>query len=235
MYAPRRRIRAGRWRSSATTTTSRSGPYGVGSKIRDATIDRHRGDARLPGLRRRAARVPRAARPAGRRPARRRRRGRGRRRRQDPLTAELDRGIKKTGEHNYEVQRATLDSLLGNMGALSQGRRASSPRCRTASRPGSVCSAIRPDGPFAKIGLQNGDVISAINGLEMTSPDQALEVYTKLKTANHLSVGARTQRPEDHQGLQHPMKTKTDATTVGHARSGPALRPRRAVLRHATR
>ena len=48
---------------------------------------------------------------------------------------------------------------------------------------------MRPDGPFGKIGLQNGDVISAINGLEMTSPDKALEVYTKLKTASHLSVG----------------------------------------------
>ena len=38
------------------------------------------------------------------------------------------------------------------------------------------------------IGLLNGDVISAINGLEMNSPDQALLAYTKLKTANHLSV-----------------------------------------------
>ena len=44
-------------------------------------------------------------------------------------------------------------------------------------------------GPFGLIGLQNGDVISAINGLEMTSPDKALEVYTKLKSASHLSVG----------------------------------------------
>ncbi len=105
----------------------------------------------------------------------------------DPLTAELDRGIKKLGEHNYEVQRSTVDSLLGNMGALAKGARIV-PETRDGKAAGFRLFSIRPEGPFAKIGLQNGDVISAINGLEMTSPDKALEVYTKLKTANHLSV-----------------------------------------------
>ena len=38
----------------------------------------------------------------------------------DPLTAELDKGIKKTGEHSYEVQRTAVDSLLGNHGAGPQ-------------------------------------------------------------------------------------------------------------------
>ena len=37
--------------------------------------------------------------------------------------------------------------------------------------------------------MQNGDVISAINGLEITSPEKALEVYAKLKSASHLSLG----------------------------------------------
>ncbi len=102
--------------------------------------------------------------------------------------AELDRGIKKTGEHNYEVQRATVDSLLGNMSLLSRSARIV-PEIRDGKAAGFRLFSVRPDGPFAKIGLQNGDVISAINGLEMTSPDKALEVYTKLKSASHLSVG----------------------------------------------
>jgi general secretion pathway protein C len=102
--------------------------------------------------------------------------------------AELDRGIKKVGEHNYEVQRATVDSLLGNMSLLSRSARIV-PEIRDGKAAGFRLFSVRPDGPFAKIGLQNGDVISAINGLEMTSPDKALEVYTKLKSASHLSVG----------------------------------------------
>jgi general secretion pathway protein C len=106
----------------------------------------------------------------------------------DPMMAELDKGIKKIGEHNYEVQRGTVDSLLGNMSMLSRSARIV-PEIRDGRAAGFRLFSVRPDGPFAKIGLQNGDVISAINGLEMTSPDKALEVYTKLKSASHLSVG----------------------------------------------
>jgi general secretion pathway protein C len=106
----------------------------------------------------------------------------------DPLAAELEKGVKKTGEHTYEVQRGTVDSLLGNMSALSRAARIV-PEIRDGRAAGFRLFSVRPDGPFAKIGLQNGDVISAINGLEMSSPDQALMVYTKLKSASHLSVG----------------------------------------------
>jgi len=105
----------------------------------------------------------------------------------DPLAAELDKGIKKLGENNYEVQRGTVDALLGNMGALAKGARIV-PETKDGKPAGFRLFSIRPDGPFAKIGLLNGDVVSAINGLEMNSPDQALLAYTKLKTANHLSV-----------------------------------------------
>ena len=48
--------------------------------------------------------------------------------------------------------------------------------------------AIRPSSAFAKIGLQNGDTIHAINGFDLTSPDKALEVYTKVREANSISV-----------------------------------------------
>jgi general secretion pathway protein C len=106
----------------------------------------------------------------------------------DPLAAELQKGVKKTGEHTYEVQRGTVDSLLNNMSALSRAARIV-PELKDGRAAGFRLFSVRPDGPFAMIGLQNGDVISAINGLEMSSPDQALMVYTKLKSASHLSVG----------------------------------------------
>jgi general secretion pathway protein C len=105
----------------------------------------------------------------------------------DPLAAELDRGIKKISEHQYEIQRGTVDSMLGNMAVLSRSARIV-PEVRDGKSAGFRLFSIKPDGPFGKIGLQNGDVIHAINGMEMTSPDNALVVYTKLKSANHLSV-----------------------------------------------
>jgi general secretion pathway protein C len=105
----------------------------------------------------------------------------------DPFVTELEKGIRKTGEHSYEVQRGTVDSLLGNMAVLSRSARIV-PEVRDGRAAGFRLFSVRPDGPFGKIGIQNGDVIYAINGLDMTSPDKALEIYTKLKSANHLSV-----------------------------------------------
>ncbi len=161
------------------------GPYSIGSKIRDATIsdiveDRIyldvNGRKEYLDLLDKTPLAPNTPAPVAAAPP------------ADPLMAELDRGIKKVGEHNYEVQRATVDSLLGNMSLLSRSARIV-PEIRDGKAAGFRLFSVRPDGPFAKIGLQNGDVISAINGLEMTSPDKALEVYTKLKSASHLSVG----------------------------------------------
>ncbi|HEX3903050.1 MAG TPA: type II secretion system protein GspC [Polyangia bacterium] len=162
------------------------GPYGVGSKIREATIDEidetrayldfgggRREYLELLDLPAGAPAAPVAAAPAAAK---------------DPLAEALDRGIKKTGPNSYEVQHSTLDALLGNMGALAKAARIV-PEMKDGKSAGFRLLSIKPDGPFGKIGLQNGDVISAINGLEMTSPDKALEVYTKLRTANHLSVG----------------------------------------------
>jgi len=162
-----------------------AGPYSIGSKIREAVVS-HIDDDRVYldingrkeylDLLDKAPPAPGAPPPIAAAPP------------ADPLMAELENGIKKTGEHNYEVQRRTVDSLLGNMSLLSRSARIV-PEIRDGKAAGFRLFSVRPDGPFAKIGLQNGDVISAINGLEMTSPDKALEVYTKLKSASHLSVG----------------------------------------------
>jgi general secretion pathway protein C len=164
-----------------------TGPYSIGMKLRDATIsdiqearvylDFGGGRQEYIDLLDVATPPPGAPQPVAAAPAA-----------PDPLGAEMDKGIKKTGEHSYEVQRSTVDALLGNMGALAKGARIV-PETRDGKSAGFRLFSIRPEGPFAKIGLQNGDVISAINGLDMSSPDKALEVYTKLKTANHLSVG----------------------------------------------
>jgi general secretion pathway protein C len=186
MYAPT----APEWSMAIIRDTEEksAGPYGVNSKIRDATITSIE-ESRvylLIGANRReymdlldrasppptpgVAPAPIAATTST-----------------DPTMAALEKGIKKTGEHTYEVQRGTVDSLLGNMSMLSRAARIV-PEIRDGKAAGFRLFSIRPDGPFAMIGLQNGDVISAINGLEMTSPDKALEVYTKLRSASHLSV-----------------------------------------------
>ena len=106
----------------------------------------------------------------------------------DPLSIEMDKGIKKLSENKYDIQRNTLESVLGNMSLLSRSARIV-PEMRDGKAAGFRLYAVKPDGPFAKIGMQNGDIISSINGLDITSPEKALEVYSKLKSASHLTLG----------------------------------------------
>jgi general secretion pathway protein C len=47
---------------------------------------------------------------------------------------------------------------------------------------------VRPGGIFARLGLQSGDTLRAINGLELTSPERVLEAYARFRTAPRLSV-----------------------------------------------
>jgi general secretion pathway protein C len=106
----------------------------------------------------------------------------------DPLTAELERGLRKTGERSYELQRSTLESLLGNLSALARYARII-PDSRDGRSTGLRFTGVRTDGPFARIGLQNGDLVTSVNGLDVTEPNRAIEAYTKLRSASHVSLG----------------------------------------------
>ena len=176
-----------RWSMAVVRDTERNsaGPYAIGGKIRAASIvdiqetriylDNDGKPEFLDLLDTPPAAVAAAA-PAAAAPAA-----------ADPFVAEMEKGIKKTGEHSFEIQRGTVDSLLGNMALLSRSARIV-PEVRDGKSAGFRLFSVRPEGPFGKIGLQNGDIIYAINGMEMTSPDNALAVYTKLKSANHIAV-----------------------------------------------
>jgi general secretion pathway protein C len=103
------------------------------------------------------------------------------------VTSELERGIKKVGEHRYEVQRRTLESVLENVGLLSHSVHPM-PEMKNGKMAGFRLFAVHPDGPVAKIGMKNGDVLSSINGLEITSPEKVIEAFAKLRSASHLSL-----------------------------------------------
>jgi general secretion pathway protein C len=108
----------------------------------------------------------------------------------DPLAKDLDKGVKKLSETEYQVNRDLLDKVLGDTNLLARSARIV-PNVVDGKPAGFKLYAIRPNSVYARIGLQNGDAIQAINGYDMSSPDKALEVYTKLRKANHLTVSVQ--------------------------------------------
>ena len=97
-----------------------------------------------------------------------------------------ERGLDKRPEIQAEI-RNQIDKVLANTTALATSARFV-PSIKDGKPNGFKLYAIRPGSMFAKIGMQNADLIKAINGLDMSTPDKALEAYTKLKSASHLTV-----------------------------------------------
>ncbi|MSP59008.1 MAG: hypothetical protein EXR72_01485 [Myxococcales bacterium] len=104
----------------------------------------------------------------------------------DPLDNDINRGVRCVGS-NCEIDRSLVDKLLSNTTMLATSARFV-PSIKDGRPNGFKLYAIRPNSIFGKIGLQNGDTVKSINGMEMSSPDQALGVYTKVRTASHLTV-----------------------------------------------
>jgi general secretion pathway protein C len=48
--------------------------------------------------------------------------------------------------------------------------------------------AIRPASLWAKLGVLNGDTLNAINGFDLSSMDQSLEVFAKVRNAKAIEV-----------------------------------------------
>lgn len=102
------------------------------------------------------------------------------------IEKDVDKGVRCTGQ-NCEVDKGLIDKVLANTTALATSARFV-PWIKDGKPSGFKLYNIRQNSIFSKIGLQNADLIKAINGLDMSTPDKALEAYTKLKSASHLTV-----------------------------------------------
>jgi general secretion pathway protein C len=104
----------------------------------------------------------------------------------NPELGDIDKGVNCSG-NSCTIDRALVEKLLSNTTMLATAARFV-PSIKDGKPNGFKLYAIRPQSIFGRIGLQNGDTIKAINGSEMTTPDAALGLYTKLRSASHLSV-----------------------------------------------
>lgn len=95
--------------------------------------------------------------------------------------------IIKVDDTHFEIPSVVIDAVMANPMSAAKGARVV-PAMKNGAPEGFKLYAIRPSSPYARLGLQNGDTIKAINGHALTSVDKALEVYTKLRDAKTLEV-----------------------------------------------
>ena len=89
--------------------------------------------------------------------------------------------------NEYNVRRSTVDRILESQAELMR-----TTRIMPVDQGGRVIGVqlfgVRGNSLLGRLGMQNGDVLNRINGLEIASPDRALEAYSRLRTSDHLQI-----------------------------------------------
>jgi general secretion pathway protein C len=96
--------------------------------------------------------------------------------------------IEKVSATELNVDRSVVDYVLENQAEMMKTARIVPEKGADGKAVGIRLFGIRPDTMLGTLGLQNGDRIETINGFNMSSPEEALNAYARLRTANKLSV-----------------------------------------------
>ncbi len=98
--------------------------------------------------------------------------------------ADDDFQIKQVGENQYVIRRQDLQKATGNLNALATQARIVPARKENGFR----ILNIRNGSLYQRIGIQNGDIVKSINGIDISSPDKALQAYSRLQSASNISI-----------------------------------------------
>jgi type II secretion system protein C len=88
---------------------------------------------------------------------------------------------------NCTVDKAFVEKLMANPAQLTKQARIV-PAVADGETKGYKFYGIRPGSLPKLLGLKNGDLLTSVNGHELESLDQAMDLYNKLRRASHLSV-----------------------------------------------
>jgi general secretion pathway protein C len=95
--------------------------------------------------------------------------------------------IERLAENRFSLSRDEVQEAARNpAGLFSQARIL--PKYDAGQMVGVQVNAIKTGSTLEEIGLQNGDTISEVNGMRITSPEDSTEVLRELAQANQFTV-----------------------------------------------
>lgn len=106
---------------------------------------------------------------------------------------DLGGGIRAISETSYQIDRAEVDKAMENLNQLFTQIRAV-PHFQDGKAAGFRLFAIRRDSIFEKLGLKNGDIVSRINGNELTDPARAMSLMQELRGEGNVNVEVNRNR-----------------------------------------
>jgi general secretion pathway protein C len=90
-------------------------------------------------------------------------------------------------EEVIPVSQDDLQSSINNLNELLTQVRVR-PYFRQGKPEGLIVSQIQGDSLFSKLGLMNGDIIASVNGQQMSTPEEAFQLYNSLKSGSPVSI-----------------------------------------------
>jgi general secretion pathway protein C len=105
---------------------------------------------------------------------------------------DISQGIQVDGPNERTVDRALVDAALANPAQFAR-----SVRVRPYKKDGEVTGfrlrRIQKGSPLEMLGAQQGDIIHSVNGVNLTSVDQALAAYQNLRADSKLTFSITRQ------------------------------------------
>jgi general secretion pathway protein C len=101
---------------------------------------------------------------------------------------EDDDGIRKIGAYSYEIDQSALDKALGNVAKLMTEAKALPKVDAAGNISGFEMVYIKDKSLFEKIGIEKMDVLTRINGYDLSSLEKALELFSKLRYSDKFTI-----------------------------------------------
>jgi len=99
-------------------------------------------------------------------------------------SAELASKVERLSAAEFSVEREMVDRVLMNPAEWMKMARVVPDFDN--GKPVIRLYGIRPDSVLGVLGIENGDRLHTLNGLDLTNPQESLEAYTRLRSEHHL-------------------------------------------------
>ncbi len=96
--------------------------------------------------------------------------------------------VKQISENDFEIKRDDLLKYTANISDVIMQARVIPERDPGGNVIGYRMADIQPGSIYEKLGLKVGDSIRGVNGTPVTSPQQAMELFNALKSADKISL-----------------------------------------------
>jgi general secretion pathway protein C len=102
-------------------------------------------------------------------------------------------GIEPTTAQRWSVTRRAMDLMFDSINDVARTVRGL-PSYRLGVHEGFKIVGVDPDGIFAKLGFEVGDVVLRVNSIGLDSPESLLRAFRGLKKSSRVTVELRRQK-----------------------------------------